>query len=711
MEDGKISLDAFDIDLMSNILKSLSDPSDLVRASAVSHSWRHFVIANGLCKTLWMKKFPQVAYVACADEESDGIIKVSNFASKTAASWGTLEKEHNLFSSLLQPFSKPIISPKCMLAFPVGASSTDRNPPVTIINTLTPEDSSFWSSKGHCDPDAPEYLLYRLKASISILTEVDIRAVEFSSEPGCPIYSPKSVRFRMGHPKSIENLEMGICPIDRPSLDKFVWTYTSPEFPMAQGLRFDFARGFTPRSGPIYTQLTKVNVRLEEFEILAKELPRDFSNHFQSVMEDVDILRSTLKEKISHLKSDVSVLKLAVSSKGPDGGSEDRPQSSKVRVPEPSTFSGARVAKELENFLWDMENYFQAARVAEEERVTITSMYLVGDAKLWWRARVSDDASAQRVPIETWDALKKELKEQFLPGNTSWLAREALRQLRHKGPVREYVKEFSSLMLDIRDMSEEDKIFNFMAGLQSWAQAELRRQGVKDLPSAIAAADRLVDYKTMGAKDGEKRDGEKKDSKGKKSGKSWRDKGKQKYGGKTGGTSKPSDQVTMDKTRKGCYLCDGDHRVRDCPKKTRINAIVKELDDMEGKGEEPKMISRMQKFKLPEPVCVGGVIMIELLGRAQKDAIHDLFYICLHHVRFMGQTLEPAFYAEMYPSGELQLNCVPQALNSVIQSFSGEKAAVVLPEQEMAMRRERCEELCVEMAEGVLHFLSDDEDN
>ncbi|KAL0368640.1 UNVERIFIED_CONTAM: hypothetical protein Scaly_1082900 [Sesamum calycinum] len=50
-------------------------------------------------------------------------------------------------------------------------------------------------------------------------------------------------------------------------------------------------------------------------------------------------------------------------------------------------------------------------------------------------------------------------------------------------------------MLDVRDMSEEDKLFNFMAGLKPWAQTELRRQGVKDLPTAIAAADRLGDYK------------------------------------------------------------------------------------------------------------------------------------------------------------------------------------------------------------------------
>ncbi|KAK4380949.1 hypothetical protein Sango_3015800 [Sesamum angolense] len=134
---------------------------------------------------------------------------------------------------------------------------------------------------------------------------------------------------------------------------------------------------------------------------------------------------------------------------------------SKVKEPYPKPFGGARRVKELENFLWDMETYFQAARILEADKVSITSMYLSGNAKLWWRTLLSDDASANRDKIETWEVLKS--------------------------IVRDYVKEFSSLMLDVRDMSEEDKLFNFLSGLQTWAQMELRRQGVKDLPSAIAA--------------------------------------------------------------------------------------------------------------------------------------------------------------------------------------------------------------------------------
>ena len=138
----------------------------------------------------------------------------------------------------------------------------------------------------------------------------------------------------------------------------------------------------------------------------------------------------------------------------------------KVRVLEHKGFRGAMNAKELENFLWDMEQFFKAAHVPDEEMVSITSMYLSGDAKLWWRTRTGDDAESGRPQITTWETLKRELKEQFLPTNSAWLVRESLKRLKHMGSVREYVKEFSSIMLNIRNMSDEDKLFNFISGLQ-----------------------------------------------------------------------------------------------------------------------------------------------------------------------------------------------------------------------------------------------------
>ena len=82
-----------------------------------------------------------------------------------------------------------------------------------------------------------------------------------------------------------------------------------------------------------------------------------------------------------------------------------------------------------------------------------------------------------------------------MPTNIAWVARDSLKKLKQTGLVREYVKTFSSLVLDIKNMPKEDKLFNFMSGLQPWVKLELKRQVVCDLPSAMFAADALVDYK------------------------------------------------------------------------------------------------------------------------------------------------------------------------------------------------------------------------
>lgn len=91
--------------------------------------------------------------------------------------------------------------------------------------------------------------------------------------------------------------------------------------------------------------------------------------------------------------------------------------------------------------------------------------------------------------------MKKELKDQFLTTNTAWMAHESLKKLKQTSFIRDYVKEFSSSILDIKDMSKVDKLFNFMSRLQAWIQTELRRQGMKDLLAAMATKGYLVYHK------------------------------------------------------------------------------------------------------------------------------------------------------------------------------------------------------------------------
>ena len=44
----------------------------------------------------------------------------------------------------------------------------------------------------------------------------------------------------------------------------------------------------------------------------------------------------------------------------------------------------------MENFLWDIENYFKDAKVQDAKNLSVTIMYLSDDVKVWWKIMVAE---------------------------------------------------------------------------------------------------------------------------------------------------------------------------------------------------------------------------------------------------------------------------------------------------------------------------------
>ncbi|GLU00603.1 hypothetical protein SLE2022_179560 [Rubroshorea leprosula] len=198
METGLDFLNYLNRDLSLKIMTCLDDLSDIVHASSVSLDWLHFAIDNRLAKNLCLRKFPQLSRV---DHVED--CRIARNLQVEAGS-GNMESEDCITEAIM-------------------ASSTDRYPLESIENTLEEFDGvawrpSYWSSEGQINPAVPETLTYKLVADLCVITEIRIRPFQANFEPGSPIYSARSVRFRMGH-------SLG---------DNYVWTYTSDEFPMVQ---------------------------------------------------------------------------------------------------------------------------------------------------------------------------------------------------------------------------------------------------------------------------------------------------------------------------------------------------------------------------------------------------------------------------------------------------------------------------------------------
>ena len=48
----------------------------------------------------------------------------------------------------------------------------------------------------------------------------------------------------------------------------------------------------------------------------------------------------------------------------------------RVDVPKPKPFTGSRSAKDVDNFVWGMEQYFQVAATADNAKVNTIALYL-----------------------------------------------------------------------------------------------------------------------------------------------------------------------------------------------------------------------------------------------------------------------------------------------------------------------------------------------
>ena len=55
---------------------------------------------------------------------------------------------------------------------------------------------------------------------------------------------------------------------------------------------------------------------------------------------------------------------------------------------------------------------------------------------------------------------------------------------------------FLGLVLDIKDMSEENKLFYFLEGLKPWARTKLQRHRIQVLVIVQTAVEHLMDYAT-----------------------------------------------------------------------------------------------------------------------------------------------------------------------------------------------------------------------
>ncbi|CAL5372637.1 unnamed protein product [Camellia sinensis] len=131
----------------------------------------------------------------------------------------------------------------------------------------------------------------------------------------------------------------------------------------------------------------------------------------------------------------------------------------------------------------------------------------------------------------------------------------------------------------------DDLLFNFTAGLKQWAQLELQRRGVKDISTALAVAETLVEYTKPDASNSDST----KEGHGKGGGatwvKEWKDSEAPRY--REGRSKSPTGKDWRNESKKeskpkdNCFICDGPHWARDCPKRKSLSTMLEKQEKEE----------------------------------------------------------------------------------------------------------------------------------
>lgn len=363
---------------------------------------------------------------------------------------------------------------------------------------------------------------------------------------------------------------------------------TCSESKKDRGLSKDLWTSLDTRVVGVETSIAELKAQVEDSVVDMTDLKEDFKSAIDVLraelrgelhdlrdkfMGEVEKLQGDVEEEISaihrsfkELETDVKVFKRFMASGGDTTG-YDTP---KVEVPKPSPFVGKREARAVDDFLWEMEQYFGGVNIKDDAmKIRMATRYLKDTAALWWRRRYGDIEKGT-CTINTWAEFVKELKKQFYPENAKNEAMSKLRKLRHSGSIREYIKDFTTLVLEVPDLPDDVSFFYFLDGLQAWAKTELERRGVQDLATAIAIAESLIEhnnrrepFKPKDRKTTQEKGGGEKNAQPK------NDNARKPPNGKN------KDIKTAYKNS-GCFICDGPHRARDCPKKASLHAMDKQ---------------------------------------------------------------------------------------------------------------------------------------
>jgi hypothetical protein len=159
-----------------------------------------------------------------------------------------------------------------------------------------------------------------------------------------------------------------------------------------------------------------------------------------------------------------------------------------VKPQPPGLFTGSQ--RDCENFrawVFQLAEYFALMGIfQDEQKIQYTGTLLRNGAATWFRT-----VRQAPNPITVWDEFVRNLEANFVPSNAAKVARNKLASLKQSGSAREYIREFRTLVLDIPNMNESEKLDKFTRDLKPFLRREVEMKDPTTFSEAVQIVEKL----------------------------------------------------------------------------------------------------------------------------------------------------------------------------------------------------------------------------
>lgn len=127
----------------------------------------------------------------------------------------------------------------------------------------------------------------------------------------------------------------------------------------------------------------------------------------------------------------------------------------------PPFFKGMNDYKVVEDWFYDMKDYFRVLWLLNLKKVLCAKPYLRDNVKFWWKTTKANEGL-----VVAWEIIKARICATYVLPNTTLHLRDELNRLKQMGTIQEYMNAFMAKRIFVTDM---DAFHAFILGLQTWA--------------------------------------------------------------------------------------------------------------------------------------------------------------------------------------------------------------------------------------------------